>query len=468
MRISDRNKFWRLWVVMLVFIGGCVAGIGTGQQQSGPAADEALLSIYLETQGTCAAELALQLSNFVLRSDQGELPLSLDPVIVERGKAQGQQVLLGLARIPEGYYGELEMTFEVSAKAGSDGIGQPATMRLSKPLFLEGGDSQCLFVTWHLDDCRSGEDLSPKFSARGQGQPLSGNLLYALCSDINTLYLVRTDTRFVTAAIGLEDRVVELAVDSQRRLLYLLNSTRRSLQVFDLATQRLIDRLPLPLTVEPAHLALDVAGNNAFVSDPQARRVVKIDLDSGQMSAHQQVGLQPGRLISIDQDGSGFVAVCAPRTQQVFLLNADTLMIQRSLDTGLQPEHLWYANDRLYVAEAGSRTVTIFNPADGQQVSQVRLVGMPGELLASSNDNKIYVSMGRAGSLAVLGTGQFSSMRSIPVGTEAGALAASARRDQLYVANPMAHTVTVLNQASERESGVLSLGGAATDLVVFE
>lgn len=464
------RRLWPLWLglLLLVFISGCAAGLDSGQQQSSLAADEALLSIYLETQGTCASDLTLQLSNFVLRSDQGEIPLSLDPVTVERGQAQGRQLLLGLATAPEGYYGELAMAIEVLGKADSDGLGQPVTLRFSKTLLLEGGDSQVLFVTWHLDDCHTGEDFTPKFSARGQGEPLSGDLLYALCSDINTLYLVRTDTRFVTAAIGLDGRAAEMVVDPQRRLLYLLNSSRHSLQVFDLATHRLIDRIPLPLTLEPAHLALDVVGNNAFVSDPKARRVVKIDLDSGQMVAHQQVGLQPGRLIYFEQDGVGLVAVCASRTQQVFLLNADTLMTQRTLNTGLQPVDLLISDGLLYVSEAGSRAVTIFSVADGRQVGQVRMVGTPGEMLASSNDDKVYVSLGQTGHLAVLGSGQFTSLRSIPVGDGAGALALSNRRGQLFVTNPAARTVTVLDRASERPTDVVPLGAVAMDLAVFE
>lgn len=457
-----------LWGAFLL-LGGCAAGMGAGSQPSGAAADEALLSIYLETQGDCAAELSLSLGDLVLRSDQADLPLFLEPVTVERSQARGRQTLLGLARVPAGYYNELDLTFELPAVAGREAGSQVVTMRFAKAIFLEGGDSRCLFITWHLDDCLdSAGRFSPKFSARGQGEPLSGDLLYALSSDINTLYLVRTDTRFVTAAIGLDGRVEELAIDPQRRLLYLVNSARRSLQVFDLATHRLIDRLPLPLTLEPAHIALDLAGNHAFVSDPLARRVVKIDLDSGQMVAHQQVGLQPGRLIFIEQDGAGLVAVCAPRTQQVFLLNAETLLTQRSLDTGLQPGHLLFTDDRLYVAEAGSRTVTIFDLSTGRQAGQVRMTGVPGEMLANTADGKVYVNLDRPPSLGVLGAGQLISLRSIAVGAGPGALALSERRGQIYVANPATRSVTVLDRASERQMVIIPLGGAVADLVVFD
>ncbi len=473
-RAAARHEVWRHWLgcalcAGLLLLGGCAAGAGVGSQPAGAAPDEALLSIYLETQGDCAAELSLILDDLVLRSDQAEVPLFLKPVNVARRQAQGRQTFLGLARVPAGYYGELTLTFQSPAATGGAADGQGVTMRFSQPVYLAGGDSQCLFITWHLDDCLdSAGRFTPKFSAKGQGQPLAGDLLYALSSDINTLYLVRTDTRFVAAAIGLDGRAGELAIDPQRRMLYLVNRSRRSLQVFDLATHRLVDRLPLPLTLEPAHLALDPAGNRAFVSDPLARRVVRIDLDSGQMTAHQQVGMQPGRLLFIGQDGAGLVAVCAPRTQQVYLLNGETLHLQRSLDTGLQPGHLLYAADRLYVAEAGSRTVTLFDLASGQQTGQVRTSGIPGELLANAADGKVYVSLERPAGLAVLGAGQFISLRSIPAGAAPGALALAERRGQIYVANPATQSVTVLDRASERALASIPLGGAVTDLAVLE
>jgi len=215
-------------------------------------------------------------------------------------------------------------------------------------------------------------------------------------------------------------------------------------------------------------LALDVENNAAFVSDVMSRRVVKIDLETGQMMANQQVGLRPGRLVYVEQDGSGLVAVCAPMTQNVFLLNSETLAVQRTLETGLQPNHVLYVDGRLLIAEAGSQTVTTFDVANGQRLGQVRLIGKPGELLANADNGKVYVSNPQTSSLSVLGVGQFSSLRNIPAGVGPAALAMSERRGLIYVANPAAEVVTVLDRTSERIVGTISLGGHALDLAVYE
>jgi len=463
------SRWWRRSLVAVVFIAGCAPGLNTGSQSPGPTSDEALLSIYLETRGDCAGELSLEFDDLVLRSDLMEVPLFLEPVSVARSQAKGRQTFLGLAQVPAGYYSELDLFVEQPDVSG-EVTGQIVTLRFPKRVYLEAGDSQCLFITWHQEDCTgSDEPLAPKLSAIGQSQPLFGDLLYALSSDINTLYLVRTDTQFVTAAIGLDGGVGEMAVDPRRRLLYMVNRLRRSLQVLDLATHSLVDRIPLPLTLEPAHLALDVAGNRAFVSDPLSRLVVQIDLESGQMIAHQQVGLQPGRLVYIEQEeGVNLVAVCLPRTQQVVLMDADTLQVQLKLETGLQPKHLLFADEQLYVAAAGSRTVTLYSLPNGRQVGQVRVSGLPGELLVSSTADKIYVSLTQPASLAVLGMGQFATLSSLSVGVDPGVLELSERRGRVFVANRASRTITVLDRASEQQIARVPLGGTVVDLAVFE
>ena len=457
-------------LVLLMLVLGCAPGMDRASTPA-PArqSDQALLTIYLETRGECPAEVILLLENLVLHGEQGDLPLYLEPFPVESRRAQDKQLLIATAEVPPGQYGRLELSLGGVTVEGRQQADQDLTLRLSDPLVLEPGDSQCLFVTWHLDDCLTGEGrLRPNFGATGQGQPLSGDLLYALVNDIRTLYLVRTDTRFVTAALGLEGRSGELAIDADRRLLYLVASDRRSLQVFDLTTHRLVDRFPLPLTLEPVHLALDTGGNRAFVSDPKARRVIKIDLSTGQVTGHQQVGLQPERLIYFEFAGNTYVAVCAPRSQEIILLNAANLSVQGSYRTGQQPVDLLALADRLYVAEAGSRMVTIFPLPGGAQLSQVRLTGAPAELLAGTGGEKIYVSLPQEGSLAVLTASQLTRLRGIPAGSGPRAMALSTRRELLFAASPATQEVTVLDQAAEREIAVIPLGGRPVDLAVFE
>ena len=463
-------RLWWLWLTLLALLYGCAPGPSPGLQQSyALARDEALVSIYLETDGFCTAGRSLSLDHFNLHSGDETIQLFLDPVTIACNEVQGRQILLGLAKVSAGFYDQISLTVNTRSGAVDASAEQNLALRFSKKVVLAAGDSSCLFVTWHLDQPSNDSGvLLPEMSARGQVQPLSRDLLYVLCSELNTLYVVRTDTRFVTAAIGLDGVAGEIEVDTLRQRLYLVNSSRRSLQAIDLPTQRVVDNIPLPLTLDPFHLTLDVERNVAYVSDPVSRRVLGIELDDGQITANRQIGLRPGRLIYIAQDGGGLVAVSAPLSQNVHLLDSETLMVRRSLATGLRPRYLLSALDQLYVAEEGSRTITVFNLFSGQQLGQIILVASPGEILASPLGDKAYISLSRANSLGVITPGQFTSLRSIPAGEDPAALALSERRGQIYVANTSAHSVTILDRVAETIISTVPVGGRVTDLAVFE
>jgi len=457
-----------LGVILLIGIGGCAADISSGSRQTGPAADEALLSLYLETKGLCSTDVTLRLENLVLKSEMQEVPLYFNPVTLEWQKVQDRQVLLGLAKVPAGYYDDLEVDVVLATPNGTS-LEKTLSLRFPQTVDLDEGSSQCLFLTWNLDGCVGADrQLEAKLTAHGQEQPLSQDLLFVLCDETRTLYLVRTDTRFVTAAIGLDGVVTELAVHPDRQTLYLLNRSRRSLQALDLTTLKLVDRIPLPLAVEPTSLALDVVQNAAFVSDPRVRMVLRVDLDDGQVTARQQADLPPGELAFLQQASPGLLAVSLPMAQQVMILDAETLAVQKTFNTGLQPRNLLAAGGRLYIAETGSQTVSIYDVSSGQQIGQVRLFGEPADLLADDAIGKVYVSNRQTDSLAVIEFGQVSSARSISVGSTPGALALSGRRGAIFIANPDARAVTTLDLASERVLNVTQVGAAIKDLVVYE
>lgn len=455
-------KIAGIWIV-LVLLSGCAAGtVNVNASQPDRVGDQALLSIYLESRGNCGTDVSAVLDELSLHGDRGDFPLYLEPVSIQVRHVQGKQQLLGLVEVPPGYYDRLDLTYTTSPENE-----QSLSLRLPKSVSLEEGGSQCLFVTWHLDACADGQDASAlKFSARGQESPLAGDLLYVLSDTIRTLYLVSNDTRFVVAAIGLAGEPGEMEVDAEDQRLYLLSRSGKSLQVFDLANHRLLDRLPLPLALKPEALALDRENNFAYVSDALSRRVLKIDLESGQMAASREMDLPPGSMAFVERESGGLLAVSVPHSQNVYLLSSETLAIQKKVDTGFQPEHLISVGGNLLVAETGSQTVTAFDTASGQYLGRVHLVGQPGEMLA--DNDKVYISNAQTSRLAVLATGQLTVLRNVPAGHSPGALALSGRHGLLYVGSTVDGTVTVIDRASEYHVGTIPVAGRVQDLAVFE
>lgn len=458
-------------LVSLCLCGGChpnLVPLGTQPVVAGP--DQALVTLYLETVGTGPANLSLVIGDVEVLQEGVWLPVISGPVEIKLTQDRERQTLLGLGALPAGRHEQfrfrlhevregrrvLPLTVEQSHVLLDDGTG----------ITLDEGDSRCLFLQWQLDDYQdSQERFVPRFSLKAQTEPLTSELLYVLCDDINTLYLIRSDRNFVIYSLALEGPVSDLRLDKEKQLLYVLSRGARSLLVFDCQRNRLVDRVALPATVDPRYLALSTDGAFAFVSDAATDKIVKIDLASGQLVQQASVGYQPGRLLYFDEGSQGRVAVSSPGSQQVFVLDASSLTVVSSFSTGFHPEGLLVVDDVLYVCDRGSQTVTAWSLRSRTVQSHIP-VGREPVSLAGDGGDKIYVANYGEQVLSVITRGQHMSLRQIPVGKGPYSFAYLAHRNALYVANRGSRTVMALDVASERSFATIPLGGEPLFLAV--
>ena len=451
-------------VILSILSSGCQAPIMSATDApivAGP--DQALVTLYLEASGSVSPDLSLTLSDVEVLHEGVWMPVVSAPVGVSAGKVRDHQVLLGLGVLPAGRHEQ----FRLRVTGVRDGRKELpmvtgdvfVSLRADSPISLDAGDSHCLFLQWHLDDCIDDKGrFVPYFQLKDQAEPLTSELLYILCDEINTIYLVRSDRNFVVYSLPLEGPVSDLRLDSGQQLLYILSSGARSILVFDCKRNRLVDRVALPVSVEPRYLDLSSDASFAFVTDAATDKIVKVDLQSGRLVQQANVGYQPGRILYFDYSGSGRLAVSSPDSQQVFLLDADSLQVTSSLSAGFQPEGLLATDDTLYVCDRGSQTVTAYSLRTRSVLSNIP-VGREPVALASDGGSKIYVANYGERSLSVVAMGQNVALRQIPVDAGPFSFAYLNHRRVLYVANRKARSVTALDVAGEKAFASIALGG---------
>ncbi|BCA79356.1 hypothetical protein AOP6_1143 [Desulfuromonas sp. AOP6] len=460
-----------LSVMAAVLLSGCHPNIGrevTRPAMAGPG--QALVTLYLETVGAGPANITLILADVEVLQEGVWLPVVSGPVEVNLARDRERQTLLGLGVLPAGRHEQFRFRIQevrqgrrVLALASEQ---SHVVLEAGAGIQLDEGDSHCLFLRWQLDDCLdSQERFVPRFSLKAQTEPLTSELLYVLCDDINTLYLARSDRNFIVYSLAVDGPVSDLSLDKERQLLYILSRGARALLVFDCQRNRIVDRVALPVTVDPRYLALSTDGIHAFVSDAATDRVVKVDLRSGQLVQQASVGYRPGRLIYFDDGSLGRVAVSSPGSQQVFILDAQSLSLVSALSSGFQPEGLFVAGSVLYVCDRGSQTVTAWSLRSRSVLSHIP-VGREPVSLAGDGGDKIYVANYGDQNLSVITRGQNMALRQIPVGRGPYSFAYLGHRNVLYVANRLSQTVTALDIASERPFATLALGGTPLFLAV--
>ncbi len=470
LNLKQRALLWWLLMALVLFLAGCVSGEGVARKAPRIMPGQSLVSVYFSTVGASTERISFEIDEVAILMGDLWIDLPAEALVVDRQKVQGKQLLLGIGAFPAGDCSRMRFKLKGIKLAGNSGPGledQMVELPFNKVVSLAGGDSTCLFIEWHLVPPLPGEiQFSPHFTVKGQEMPLGGDLAYAVCDDIDTLYMVRTDINFVVASLGLPGPLGELAVDPLQRRLYVLSAGERAILVFDSVNAQKLDRIPLSITIKPRHMALSEDGMTAFVTDSATNRVLRVDLLNGIISQQATVGIRPERIIYFEDNGSHRLAVSSPTAQRVFILNADTLDPVREIPAGNEADSLLFWDERLYVAERGSNLVSVFDYQTGRQLARVTVGFEPSFIIGV--DRKIFVSNYRDDSLSVFHAGQSTTARRIPVGSGPYAMAISDRRRLLYVADREADKLTILDLTAERVTATVSLGGRPFSVGVLD
>ncbi|WP_139249276.1 YncE family protein [Malonomonas rubra] len=424
---------------------------------------QALLTVYLKSRGVVEEIAPLQFVGLSVQVDDIWIDLDLPPASVDFQQQKGRQLLLGASVAPLGQHRSLRLLVR--------GLGEEGELRnfhltLPETLDLNRGDSKCLFIEWEM--LREGQGngmVVPAFKAWGQRPVLGGNLLYVACGELNTVYVTRIDNSEVVAAFGIPGPLAEICLDDVRQRLYVLSKGRRSIYVYDCANERLLDQILLSSSVSPEYMILSAGGRYAYVSDPTAGSVYKVNLSEGRMTVQRRLGHRPGYLLEIDE--LNLLAVSSASSSQVFILNSDTLELNQAIQVGAKPHGLLYFAQSLYVAESASQSVSVYSPQSGRQIARIS-VDMGPLFLLSVDEETAYVSNSIGQSLSVLTAGQNVAFRRIGSVSSPAEMIHSSRKRLLYVVAKNSAYLTVIDQGTEKIVRSINYGGQPKSLALLE
>jgi YVTN family beta-propeller protein len=182
-------------------------------------------------------------------------------------------------------------------------------------------------------------------------------------------------------------------------------------------------------------------GGSVYVLDINASLIYRLSGPNYEKQIHGKTGQRPyGAVLSPD---GKTLAVSNWGDESVSLLDPETLKETARIPTGSHPnEMLWDANDRLYVANSGSNSVSVIE--DGKVTETIKtsldpkaLVGSTPDALAITRDGKrLYVANADNNDVAVIDIsekGDSKMLGFIPTGWYPTALALSPDGRRLYV-----------------------------------
>ncbi len=236
-------------------------------------------------------------------------------------------------------------------------------------------------------------------------------------------------------------------------------------------TPRVLATLNLPSGSRPNGIALDAAGNTAYVAfhgvDHSGRILGLVSTDPLALASIVEISSQPAgpnQVAVVPRAGlDPLVAVTARQTDELVI--GPPWDFPRRLAVGDMPDGVIAAGDYLYTANFGTDNVSIFD-RNTLAWAQTLAVGREPSLFAADPETgDVYLSLHGANKIARLHDLYVASEYSDIPAPYGLALDPASRR--LYVANRgTSHTVTVIDLAASRVMGAIAIGAEPFVLAV--
>jgi YVTN family beta-propeller protein len=241
--------------------------------------------------------------------------------------------------------------------------------------------------------------------------------------------------------------------------------------VVDTATHKVVK--VLAAGSDPEQFAISDDGRRLFVANEDVAQVSVIDAASGDSVARIPVGREPEG-IGIAPNGR-WVLVTNESDHSVSIIDTGTLKVVKSVQVGQRPRDIAFTPDSSAAYVSGEFDASLYRislPAGDpvERVLQLRKEARPMGVVLDSRRNRIYMSTGRGGTVAIVDlVGAKPDLKlatEVPAGTRPWGIALSQDGQRLYTANGPSNDVSVVDTSTLRVIKKIPVGRSPWGVIV--
>jgi YVTN family beta-propeller protein len=271
------------------------------------------------------------------------------------------------------------------------------------------------------------------------------------------LALTRNGTRLYVAVSGLPKCPPPMSDEDCARLPR--DRTADGVVVMDTATLR-----PLPVirgVSDPERVALSPDDRTLFVTDEDAARLSVVDALHGTLLAGVTIGREPEG-VRVSPNGH-WVLTTSEEDNTVAIIDARRYSLLRTVTVGKRPRDLAFSPDSREAYVSGEGDASVFRvPLPGgdpaMRLLQLRKEARPMGVALDARRNRLYVSTGHAGTIAVISVRDGELVGEIAVGGRPWGISLTDHGDRLVTANGPTGEVAVVDTQTLAVVGKLSAG----------
>lgn len=245
--------------------------------------------------------------------------------------------------------------------------------------------------------------------------------------------------------------------------------TADGIAIVDTASRKVIEVLQAGSDPEQFDLSSD--GKRLFVANEDAATASVVDIGSGKVVERIAVGNEPEGVVTAPN--GRWVLVTNESDNSVSVIDAQTLQVVKSVKVGQRPRDLAFTADSQVAYVSGEFDASLYRIAvpQGEPVErllQLRKETRPMALALDASHNRLYMSTGRGGTVAVIDMTGPKLIAEIPVGARPWGIALSPDGRRLYTANGPSNDVTVVDTSTLKEIKRIPVGKSPWGIVVGE
>lgn len=224
---------------------------------------------------------------------------------------------------------------------------------------------------------------------------------------------------------------------------------------------------------DPEQFAMSADGKRLYVANEDVGLLSVVDVDAAKVIARIKVGLEPEG-VALTPNGR-WVLVTNESDSSVSVIDTTTLKVERNVPVGKRPRDIAFTPNGETAYVSGELDASLYRMAvpagePMQRVLQLREAAKPMAVLLDAPRNRLYMSTGRGGTVAVVdmtGAPQAAKLiKEIPVGTRPWGIALSNDGRFLYSANGPSNDVSVIDTTALTTVKRIAVGGSPWGIVV--
>jgi YVTN family beta-propeller protein len=384
-----------------------------------------------------------------VKDDGSEYPLALSITDFSRGAIKRQR-FLATGELPPGNYVALSMN--VTGATLLDEEGEQRLLVPEKPVQIEcrfsvtNEKAYFLSLAFRYDQSvREGFGFTPVFSVTQPGKPVTGLIGYVTNYGSNILTVFDKQYYEVVGVIATGSGPMGMAFDQQRRRAYVSLAGEDMVEVFDIVTGDVINRIRLKLGDAPRELALSSDGRLLLTVNPGSNTVSVVDPLAYIETNRILVGNKPTSIL-IDPSGvRAYVFNSLSQSISVIDIASRSIVATVTNEPVLSRGQFNRSGDILYTIQDLSSYIRLVNPFSLALIQRYRVgLGM-STIKVDTLNNLIYTGRSHSGDVEVYEPTTFMPISTIPTDGASSYMTIDNELNNLYVINGDKKRVEVIN-----------------------